>query len=65
MSNEITKARIRKADNETLKVIAMKLTADKMRIVTTQEVLHAIIKSFESEGISSVDGIINAIGGKL
>lgn len=65
MSNEITKARIRKADNETLKVVAMKLTADKMRVVTTQEVLHAIIKSFESEGVSSVDGIINAVRGEL
>lgn len=61
MSNEITKARIRKADNEILKIVAMKITADKMRVVTTQEVLHAIIRSFESEGNNSVDGIINAI----
>lgn len=62
MSNEITKARIRKTDNEVLKIVAMKISADKMRVVTTQEVLHAIIRSFESEGNNSVDGIINAIG---
>lgn len=65
MSNEITKARIRKSDNETLKIVAMKITADKMRVVTTQEVLHALIKSFESEGNSSAEGIISAIRDKF
>lgn len=65
MSNEITKCRIKKSDNEMLKIVALKISADKMRVVTTAEVLHEILKSFNEQGSGSVDGIINAIGGKF
>ena len=65
MSNEITKCRILRADNELIKLVALKLTADKMRVVTTAEVLHALLKSFNQSGERSADEIVNAIRNQL
>lgn len=61
MSNEITKCRVKRSDNDVLKVVALKLSADKMRVVTTAEVLHEILRTFDEQGSGSVENIINAI----
>lgn len=65
MSNEITKCRIKRSDNDVLKIVALKISADKMRVVTTAEVIHEILKSFDEQGSGSVENIINAIGCKF
>lgn len=65
MSNEITKCRIKRCDNDVLKIVALKLSADKMRVVTTAEVIHEILKTFDEQGSGSVENIINAIGCKF
>jgi len=65
MSNEITKCRIKRSDNDVLKIVALKLSADKMRVVTTAEVIHEILKTFDEQGSGSVETIINAIGCKF
>ena len=61
MSTKTTKCRISVKDNETLKTVALKLSAEHQRVITTSEVLHAIVSTFERKGEGSVEGIINAI----
>ncbi len=65
MSNEITKCRIKRSDNDVLKIVALKISADKMRVVTTAEVIHEILKTFDEHGSGSVENIVNAIGCKF
>lgn len=65
MSTKTTKCRIQQEDNEVLKLVALKLSAKNNKIVTTSEVLHAIIEQIGGKGERSVDGIINAIGNKF
>lgn len=65
MSNEITKCRIKKSDNDVLKIVALKLSADKMRVVTTAEVLHAVLATFNKTGSECADEIVNAIGNQF
>ena len=48
-----------------LKLAALKLSAKNNKIVTTSEVLHAIIETIGGKGERGVDGIINAIGNKF
>ena len=61
MSNKITKARLSDTDNEVLKLVSLKLSAEKMKIVTSKEVIRGIIRSFGRDRDSSVENIINAI----
>jgi|TARA_R110000744_G_C19367798_1_gene562105 hypothetical protein len=62
MSTKITKCRIRESDNEIVKTVALKLSADKMRVISTAEVLHAVLAQFNRERNKCVEEIINAIG---
>ena len=65
MSTKTTKCRIQQEDNEVLKLVALKLSAQNNKIVTTSEVLHAIIEQIGGKGERSAEGIISAIGNKF
>ena len=61
MSNKTTKCRIVHADNELLKISAVRLSAEMDRMVKTSEVIHALIQSSDECGNAKVDSIIKTV----
>ena len=58
MSNKTTKCRIREDDNEILKIVALKLSGELQRIVTTADVIDGLFKLADGSGHKKPEQIV-------